>query len=302
MAWFKTDDRLPDHRKSRAVRKTHPGKRRDVAPFGIWVLAGAWSNDGFVPLEVLEDWDDDAIHLAARLVKAGMWHPTKRDGEPGYVFHDWADHNPTKDDNDPSTSGSFGNHIRWHVQRQMVMDDCDHCPKEPDDDTESIGANRGDIAPDIGTESELDRGESLPARPDPTRTRPEPDHKPSPDKSGTSDPLDRFDEFWDVYAKKVDRKKAEGKWALALKRVGVTPDLLIEAARAYVTWERANNEGGRYVMDPARWLNGHRWEDERPARPEPQTNTQRHMALVRELAEREQAQSPIPFPQIGGDR
>ena len=166
MAWFKTDDKLPNHRKSRAVRKTHPNKNRDVAPFGIWVLAGAWSDDGFVPLEVLEDWDDDAAALAARLVKAGMWHPTKRDGEPGYVFHDWADHNPTKDDNDPSKSGTFGNHMRWHVQRQMVKADCDHCPSEHDEEAESIGANRGDIAPD----AENDRGESLPSRPVPTRT------------------------------------------------------------------------------------------------------------------------------------
>lgn len=108
---------------------------------------------------------------------------------------------------------------------------------------------------------------------------------PLPDKSGD---MDRFDEFWDTYGKKVNRKAAEGKWRLALKRVGVTPDLLIEAARAYVTWERANNEGGRYVMDPARWLNGHRWEDERPARPEPMSNVQQHLALAQRLHEREQ--------------
>lgn len=86
---------------------------------------------------------------------------------------------------------------------------------------------------------------------------------PSSDKS---DAMDRFPEFWDAYAKKTNRKAAEAKWRLALKRKDVTPDLLIEAAHAYVTWERANNEGGRYVMDPAKWLNGHRWEDERPAR------------------------------------
>lgn len=110
----------------------------------------------------------------------------------------------------------------------------------------------------------------------------------SPAIAADTDPLDRFDEFWDTYAKKVDRKKAEAKWRLALKRKDVTPDRLIEAARQYVTWERANNEGGRYVMDPARWLNGHRWEDERPARPEPMSNVQQHLALAQRLHEREQ--------------
>jgi hypothetical protein len=91
MTWFKIDDRLPNNRKARAVRRSHPGKNRDVAPFGLWALAGAWSDDGWVPLEWLEDWDDNAAELADRLVKAGLWHQTERDGEVGYVFHDWHD-------------------------------------------------------------------------------------------------------------------------------------------------------------------------------------------------------------------
>lgn len=301
MAWFKTDDKLPDHRKSRRVRKSHPLKERDVAPFGIWALAGAWSDDGFVPLEVLEDWDDDAEELAERLVAARFWHKTKRDGEPGYVFHDWADHNPTKDDNDPSKSGTFGNHMRWHVQRQMIAPDCGHCPTEPDEEAESIGANRGDIAPDVAPESQTDRGESLPSRPVPTRTRAEPEPTPLFDQSNEIESVDRFDEFWETYGKKVDRKAAEAKWNLALKKPGVTPDLLITAAAAYVLWERTNNEGGRFIMGPAKWLLNERWRDERKtAAPQPpQGRVQEHLALVRQLAEKEQGAIPRPF-EIGG--
>ena len=122
---------------------------------------------------------------------------------------------------------------------------------------------------------------------------------PLPDESGESDVMARFDEFWDTYAKKVDRKKAEAKWRLALKRKGVTPELLIESARAYVTWERANNEGGRFVMDPARWLNGHRWEDERPARAPQASRSQQWLQLAADLG----AQPPEPpsnVRQIGG--
>ena len=122
---------------------------------------------------------------------------------------------------------------------------------------------------------------------------------PSRDESLETDPLDRFDEFWDVYAKKVDRRKAEGKWRLALKRVGVTPDLLIESARAYVTWERANNEGGRFVMDPARWLNGHRWEDERPARPAAATQHQGRASQWLQLAADLGEQQPNNIRAIG---
>lgn len=172
MAWFRVDDRLPDHRKARTLRKSHASKVRDAAPLGIWALAGAWSDDGFVPLEILEGWDDDAETLAERLVAAGMWHRSSRGGEPGYVFHDWHDQNPGKGDNDPSSSGTFGNHIRWHVQRAIVDPTCGHCPVEPSADDR--GDDRGDIAPDSGGDSGGDDtrigGESLP--PDPTRPDP----------------------------------------------------------------------------------------------------------------------------------
>lgn len=283
MSWFKTDDKLPNHRKSRAVRKSHADKVRDVSPFGIWVLAGAWSDDGFVPLEVLEDWDDDAKGLATRLVKAGFWHATKRDGEPGYFFHDWPDHNPVKNDADPSASGSFGNHARWHIQRGVVKPDCSFCPDEPDEPGDSIGANRGDIAPD----SEIDRGESLPSRPDPSRTRPEPDQLPRP---MAETQMDRFDEFWDVYGKKVKRADAERKFAKALAKE--SPDRIIAAAAAYVGFERANNHGGRYIADPSTWLHGERWRDERAGPPLPQTRVQEHLTLVQQLAAEEATTQP----------
>lgn len=274
--WVRVDDGMHNHRKTRAVTKSHPTKTRDAAPIGIWTLAASWAGqngtDGWVPEDELDRWDSEWKPLVARLVSSGYWWPHQRDGEPGYGFNDWHDYN------DPagaaSKAGTYGNHVRWHVNESKVDPTCDHCPKEPDEpeDWDVIGGRSGgDSHPISGGESGGTSGAI--ALPEP---EPEPDPNPTRtqeqlfrDESRDSDPMDRFDEFWNTYAKKVDRKKAEAKWRLALKRVGVTPDLLIEAAREYVTWERANNEGGRYVMDPARWLNGHRWEDERPARPRP---------------------------------
>ena len=294
--WMRVDDGLHAHRKTRTVTKSHDEKRRDAAPMGLWVLAGSWSGrnnqDGWVPCDELDRFDDEWEPLAARLVDSGFWWPEERNGEDGYGFNDWGEwNNPTG----PSASGTFGNHVRWHEKKGVVKDGCEHCPQEPmsAEDEECIapisGAIRPDHRPESGGESLRDhRPESL------TRARPEPDptraelEPLSRDESLETDPLDRFEEFWDTYAKKVDRKKAEAKWRLALKRKGVTPDLLIESARAYVTWEREHNEGGRFVMDPARWLNGHRWEDERPARPEPMNNVQQHLALARRLHEQEQ--------------
>lgn len=274
---MKVDDGLHAHRKTRAVTKSHPEKRRDAAPMGLWVLAGSWSalhaTDGWVPEDELDRWDDDWPELIARLISAGYWWTHERDGEPGYGFTDWHDYNDPADM--ASKAGTYGNHVRWHVNEGKVDPECDHCPKEPD---------RGDVPPDIGAESPPDRppisppdsggesriGSGAIALPEP-EPEPEPDPNPGqalPDKSG--DTPDRFDEFWDTYGKKVDRRTAERRWAAALKKRGVTPDLLIAAAASYVTYERTQNQGGRFVMDPSKWLLNERWRDERTS----------HLALV----------------------
>lgn len=289
MTWFKVDDKFPRHRKVRKVKRSNPDKRRDAAPFGLWVLAGAESDDGFIPLEVLEEHDDDAEDYADRLVAAGLWIEEERDGEPGYRFHDWADHNPA----DASSSGTFGNHVKWHQKRGEINPDCPHCVAQ------ISGRSRGDDRGDIGSEI---APESLPDPTRPVPTRPEPKENPSRSRS-TKKPegTDRFDEFWETYGKKVDRKGAEAKWRLALKKPDVTAELLIAAAAAYVLHERTHNEGGRYIMGPAKWLLNERWRDERPARPAPQSRVQQHLQLARDLQAEEQGQM-IPFPQIGGDR
>lgn len=300
MTWFKIDDKLPDNRKARTVRKSHPDKRRDVAPFGLWVLAGAWSDDGWVPLEWLEDWDDDAAILAERLVAAGLWHHAMRDGEPGYAFHDWHDLNPARDDNDPSSTGTFGNHIRWHVQRKIVVPDCTHCPSEPDD---LSADDRGDIGPMIAPDIGVIGSESLPSRPDPTRTRPDPTTTASSGKPDHTEPPDRFDEFWDTYDHKVGRKKAETAYRAALKKPGVSADLLIASAAAYIDWQRREGKHPQFTKHASTWLHGEHWRDERPARQAAQGGrVSEHLALVQQLAAQEAEHAQPNLPQIGGTR
>ena len=178
MAWFKVDDKLTDHPKFRRLRRLNPKKTRDIAPLALWVAAGAWSDDGFVPLEVLEDWDDSAEEMAERLVECGLWENAERDGEPGYAFHDWLDMNPA---NSASIKGSEGNHLRWHVGRGMEAPDCQFC--DPD-----IGATRPRHRGDIGGES---GGESpVPSRPDPSRPVPTIESPAKVKKRGTQLPKD----------------------------------------------------------------------------------------------------------------
>lgn len=86
MAWFKVDDHLYSHPKWLALPK--PAR-------ALWVTAGSWSAgqlyDGFIPskaLPMLEGTRRDATAL----VEAGLW--SEVDG--GWLFHDWAEYQPTR--------------------------------------------------------------------------------------------------------------------------------------------------------------------------------------------------------------
>lgn len=92
MAWFSVDDSLPDHRKVRRL-----GCDR-LAAIGVWTLCGAWAaaalSDGFVPSDVVQR-HDPRERLAALLVDVDLWERATVDAEPGYLFHDWTDYQPT---------------------------------------------------------------------------------------------------------------------------------------------------------------------------------------------------------------
>jgi hypothetical protein len=89
MTWFKVDDKLHDHRKTRAAGKT---------AMGVWVLAGSWAadhlTDGFIPANILTRWGTRSD--ANKLVAAGLWHPDEQDGEKGWRFHQWSELQPTR--------------------------------------------------------------------------------------------------------------------------------------------------------------------------------------------------------------
>ena len=41
--WMKVDDQMHVHRKTRRLIQSHPEKRRDIAPIGLWATAGSWA-------------------------------------------------------------------------------------------------------------------------------------------------------------------------------------------------------------------------------------------------------------------
>ena len=96
MTWFRVDDGFWRSRKVRLL-----GAEHRVAAVGCWTLSGDWSadnlTDGFVPAEVVADWDPSGV-LTERLITVGLWSKDTYDGETGIRYHDWHDWQPSKMD------------------------------------------------------------------------------------------------------------------------------------------------------------------------------------------------------------
>jgi hypothetical protein len=83
MPWFYVDDAF----------HTHPKLRRcGLEAVGLWAVSGSLSvgylTDGFVDEDYVKRWPHGLL-LAHRLVDAGLWEPSQRNGENGWSFHDW---------------------------------------------------------------------------------------------------------------------------------------------------------------------------------------------------------------------
>lgn len=152
MTWFKVDDTFHAHPKVMAA---------SPAALGLWVVAGSWSaqalTEGRIPRHVLPrlmpKWD----RYARELVALGLWEET----EDGFVFHDWADYNPTRAEalaqrERKAAGGSLGNHRRWHEARGKVDPACRYCRSD-------------DRSSDRYTDRSSESLPNRPTRPDPTR-------------------------------------------------------------------------------------------------------------------------------------
>lgn len=88
MTWFRVDDGFADHPKTLGV---------SLAAIGLWAKAGAWCSkhltNGEIPAAAIPALGGSP-KLARELVAHGLW--SMRD--TGYAFHQWDDHQPTRDE------------------------------------------------------------------------------------------------------------------------------------------------------------------------------------------------------------
>jgi hypothetical protein len=79
---------------------------------------------------------------------------------------------------------------------------------------------------------------------------------------------DHFEMFWSAYPRHIDKKKARLAFQRALRVTSLDTMLTaLEWQRVLEGWQERDGDGVlRHVPHPATWLNGERWEDERPVR------------------------------------
>ena len=73
--------------------------------------------------------------------------------------------------------------------------------------------------------------------------------------------LEAFEQFWIVYPKKVGKDAAWTAWRKRQPTANLVATIL-----AALKWQRTQDswlrEGGRFVPNPATWINQARWDDE----------------------------------------
>lgn len=72
---------------------------------------------------------------------------------------------------------------------------------------------------------------------------------------------ERFEAFWKAYPKKVGKKAAASAWEKARVSGELFTKIMttLEAVKCSDQWHK---EGGRYIPNPATWINQGRWDDD----------------------------------------
>mgnify|MGYP001558460988 CR=1 FL=1 len=93
-------------------------------------------------------------------------------------------------------------------------------------------------------------------------TKPGPRPGPGPEKIQTKTAPDgAFLAFYEAYPNKTDKQEAGEVW----HRLNPSPDLIVEVMAGLgraVASEKWQEDGGKYIPSPARWLRRKKWQDE----------------------------------------
>jgi len=277
MAWFKVDDGLHASRKLLKIPK-----RNRFAAIGLWTVAGSWCadqlTDGNVPNYMITEWGGPPAAPEA-LTDAGLWERT----HDGYVFYNWHEYQPSKQDVDAERAASRERMRDLRAKRRNRK------PLEQAEAGDAFGRT-------VPNSSENVRNPD-PTRPDPTRPLIEEAKASSSESAIRND----FTDWYIEYPRKASRGLAEKAYIKARKKA--TADELLAGVRRYAADPNREQE---FTKLPATWLNAGSWDDEPlPARGASFTairpdHSSRARAKEADMLARFNAQNDQPFLEIEG--
>ena len=94
-----------------------------------------------------------------------------------------------------------------------------------------------------------------------------------------------FDEFWNIYPKKVSKQDAMKAWK-ALKPNADLQAAIMSSLQQWITSDQWQRENGQYIPYPATWLRKRRWEDE-PEQGKPPAPVQPNKVIAQQYDQRD---------------
>ena len=251
MAWIQIHQQLKDHRKlfdaADELEISPPHMMGLLISFWLWALDNAPTGklNGITHRMIARaaQYDGDAEKLAAALIRAG-WLDENEDGD--LEIHDWYEY-----------AGKLIDQRKAEKERsQRRRDAAAAAAGEGTDDQQTASGQ-----PKSSRKRAAGRVDQ--SRPDNSRDDTAP---PSPSGEGADggkkDAIEvRFAEFWSAYPKKVAKQNALKAW----KRLRPDAELhekIMRAVNAQKRSEQWRRDNGRFIPNPATWLNGGQWDDE----------------------------------------
>lgn len=250
MAWIQVHQTLKDHRKlfdaADELEITPPHMMGLLVSFWLWALDNAPKGDltGITPRMIsrASQWDGDPKKLANTLIRAG-WIDEKEDGT--LEIHDWYEYaGKLIDQRQAEKERSARRRAAAALSSGYTKDDQTPTDGQPPDATITTGGkSRVD-------QSRVKKGRVTPSTP-----------SAEGDGAGKKSLIEvRFDEFWNTYPKKVGKQYALKAWK-KLKPTAELHESIMQAVNVQKHSEQWRRDNGRYIPNPATWLNGGYWEN-----------------------------------------
>lgn len=253
VAWMQVHQTLKDHRKlfdaADELEIQPPHMMGLLISFWLWALDNAptGSLEGITPRMIARaaQWDGPAEKLAGALIRAG-WLDEGDDG--ALSIHDWYEY-----------AGKLIDQRQAEKERSQRRRDekaaAAASSEKPDDDQQTAGGRPKGNRKKAG-------GRVDQSRPDKRKDDTTP---PSPSDEGIGGGQSqievRFAEFWLAYPKKVGKQYALKAWN-KIRPDAALHEKIMQAVDSQKRSEQWRRDNGRYIPNPATWLNGGYWDNE----------------------------------------